>query len=261
MPRTLQLHNRIEPESALFQKAILIRVGADSTDGGGNWRGPVDTESGRFAYIPIPENKVAFHPGCERRFDEVADPLMDFLSEHSAPIGFWRRRIDAKLGQPMHLDPDYEHLTYGDVGDVRGRDLRDFEPDDLIVFYSGLQPMRDADELVYAVVGVFVVDEIVLAPTVVDSRRGENAHTRKKDRAPRDIVVRAHAGQTRNTSAICPIFIPRSYADSTRSLRFCECGAPIRGSFRAPLRGRRREPTRLPSNAQPNTRRTALHDQ
>lgn len=94
----------------------------------------------------------------------------------------------------MHLDPDYEHLTYGDLGDARGRDLRDFKPNDLMVFYSAFKPILPADDLVYAVVGVYVVDEIVFAPAVEDSRRGENAHTRKADRAPRDIVVRARPG-------------------------------------------------------------------
>lgn len=172
-------------------RAILIRVGADGTDRGGNWIAPVDPDSGRFVYIPIPENTVAFHPGCERRFDEVADPLFGFLAEHGANARYWRTRMDAKRGQPMHLDPDYEHLTYGDLGDVRGRDLRDFKPDDLMVFYSAFKPIRPADDLVYAVVGVYVVDEIVFAPAVEEARRGENAHTRKADRAPRDIVVRA----------------------------------------------------------------------
>ncbi len=186
-------------------RAILIRTGADGTDGGGNWVAPVDPDSGRFVYIPIPENSVAFHPGCERRFDEVADPLMGFLLEHRANARYWRSRMDAKRGRPMHLDPDYEHLTYGDVGDVRGRDLRDFKPDDLMVFYSAFKPIRPADDLVYAVVGVYVVDEVVFAPSVEDARRGENAHTRKADRAPRDIVVRARPGVSGRCERCIPI--------------------------------------------------------
>ncbi|MCW5764824.1 MAG: hypothetical protein KIT68_02470 [Phycisphaeraceae bacterium] len=186
-------------------RAILIRVGADGTDGGGNWVAPVDPDSGRFVYIPIPENAVAFHPGCERRFDEVAAPLASFLKEHSADARPWRTRIDAKRGQPMHLDPDFEHLTYGDSGDARGRDLRDFRSDDLIAFYSALKPIRPADALVYALVGVYVVDEVVWAPSVDDARRGENAHTRKADRAPRDIVVRARPGVSGRCERCIPV--------------------------------------------------------
>ena len=177
----------------------------DGTDGGGNWLAPVDPEDAALAYVPIPENTTAFHPGCERRFDEVADPLLGFLAACRAPAGYWQRRIEQKRGQPMHLDPDYEHLTYGDLGDVRGRDLRDFKRDDVIVFYSGLKSTCGADTLVYAVVGLYFVDEIVLAPAVEDVRRGENAHTRKANRAPQDIVVRARAGVSGRCERCIPV--------------------------------------------------------
>ena len=36
-------------------KALLVRVGADSTPDGGAWNAPVDSENRRFAYVPIPE--------------------------------------------------------------------------------------------------------------------------------------------------------------------------------------------------------------
>lgn len=186
-------------------RAILIRVGADGSNGGGNWRAPVEPDTGWFVYVPIPESAALFHPGCERRFDEAADPLRDFLAEHGATARYWRTRVDSKRGQPMHLDPDYEHLTYGDRGDARGRDLRGFERDDLMVFYSAFKPIRPADELVYAVVGVFIVDEIVFAPSVEDARRHENAHTRVADRAPRDIVVRAQTGVSGRCERCIPI--------------------------------------------------------
>ena len=172
-------------------RAILIRVGADGTTGGGKWLGPVDPESGRFVYIPIPENTYEFHTGCERRFDEVANPLLQFLADRHISDGYWRTRLSLKRGQPMHLDPDFEFLTYGDVGDRRGRDLRSFDSGDLIVFYSGLRSIKPAAELLYAVVGLYVIDDLVFAPSVEDGRRCENAHTRKANRAPGDIVVRA----------------------------------------------------------------------
>lgn len=186
-------------------RAILIRVGADGTQGGGQWLAPVDTESGRFVYLPIPERRVAFHPGCERRFDEAEVPLLSFLAEHGAPARYWRSRIEAKRGQPMHLDPDFEHLTYGDFGDKRGRDLREFKSNDLMVFYSAFKPIGPANDLIYAVVGVYVVEEIVLAISVTDARRGENAHTRKADRAMADIVVRARPGVSGRCAWCIPI--------------------------------------------------------
>lgn len=178
-------------------RAILIRVGADGTVDGGGWNGPVHSESKRFVYVPITEDAVPFHPGCERRFDEVADPLTGFVGEHGAPGRRWRERIDAKRGKPMHLDPDYEHLTYGDNGERRGKQLRGFGPGDLIVFYSGLEAIPRAADLVYALVGVYVIDEVVKSATAVeDARRHENAHTRKAAVYPGDLVVRARPGMS-----------------------------------------------------------------
>jgi hypothetical protein len=43
-------------------KALLVRVGADQSDGGGNWNGPIDGASNEFAYVPIPETG-SLHPG------------------------------------------------------------------------------------------------------------------------------------------------------------------------------------------------------
>ncbi len=195
-------------------RAILIRVGADGTPDGGEWNAPVHRESGRFVYMPIIEDTVAFHPGCERRFDEAIDPLMQFLSDHLAPDIYlcgkrkrsWKRDAASKRGQPMHLDPDYQHLTYGDNGAKRGSELRDFKPNDLIVFYSGLKAIPTAHDLVYALVGVYVVDEVVKSALLVESsRRGENAHTRKATMHPTDIVVRARPGVSGRCERCVPI--------------------------------------------------------
>ncbi len=186
-------------------KGILIRVGADGTDDGGNWNAPVDPQTGQFVYVPITESVVPFHPGCERRFDEVADPLLDFLSERGVPTAKWQKKLDAKRGQPMHLDPDFETLTYGDDGDKRGRHLREFQPDDVIVFFSGLQSLVPSNDFVYALIGVYIIEEIVGACDVDDARRRENAHTRKQARAPRDIVVRARPGVSGRCERCIPI--------------------------------------------------------
>ncbi|MBX3316426.1 MAG: hypothetical protein KF902_06125 [Phycisphaeraceae bacterium] len=175
-------------------KAILIRVGADSTDGGGNWRAPVDPETLEYVYVPIPEYTSTFLYGCDRRFDEALDPLSRFLDSRGSLTARWQKRIAAKRGQIMHLDPDFEHLTYGDIGDARGRDLKHLSPGDLLVFYASLRSIRQADHLVYAMIGQFVVDEVLFAPAVESSRRYENAHTRKDPVFPRDIVVRARVG-------------------------------------------------------------------
>jgi hypothetical protein len=33
----------------------LVRVGADQTAAGGHWNGAIDSESGEFVYVAIPE--------------------------------------------------------------------------------------------------------------------------------------------------------------------------------------------------------------
>ncbi|MCA9288022.1 MAG: hypothetical protein KDA05_05525 [Phycisphaerales bacterium] len=172
-------------------RAILIRIGADGTRGGGQWLAPADPDSGRFVYIPIPEGATAFRPGCERRFDELAEPLRAFLAEHGVADRYWRTRLEAKRGRPMHLDPDFEHLTYGDDGTARGRELATFDAGDLIVFYTAFRPIRPAPALVYAMTGLFVVERVQRAPDVTPDRYAQNAHTRKASIAPGDIVVRA----------------------------------------------------------------------
>lgn len=174
-------------------RGILVRIGADQDYCG--WNAPVEPKSGRFFYVPIPEDTTAFHPECERRYDEVIDPLSAFLRECGPPSMARRFPMAAKRGQPMHLDPDFEHLTYGDNGDVRGREVRKLDPGDLLVFYSGLRSLdRSHKDLVYAITGLYVVDQVLPAHAVEPHRRRENAHTRKAAPGSGDIVVRARPG-------------------------------------------------------------------
>ncbi len=106
----------------------------------------------------------------------------------------------------MHLDPDFEHMTYGDNGDFRGSGMKEMHKDDLLVFYGGLQPIRPCeDKLVYALVGLFVVKEVVLATKVPQDRLYENAHTRKVRIGEPDIVVRARPGCSGRLARCVPI--------------------------------------------------------
>ena len=65
---------------------------------------------------------------------------------------------------------------------------------DLIVFYGGLRPIHACEhKLIYALMGMYVVDEVVPAASVPPHRWHENAHVRKAKRGEADIVVRAKA--------------------------------------------------------------------
>ena len=105
----------------------------------------------------------------------------------------------------MHLDPDFEQLTYGDNGDDRGLEIKKLVEDDLLVFYAGLRSVHSAARLIYALVGLYVVSGVVLARDVPLHRHDENAHTRKLKIGAPDIVVRAKPGVSGRFTRCVPI--------------------------------------------------------
>jgi hypothetical protein len=149
--------------------ALLVRVGADQSRGGGFWNGLVDSQSGKFTYVAVPEN-CPVHPGMEKPYSTLEPVLSTFGA--SLPPGLRTRNI--------HLDPDFGHLTYGDAGE-RAKQLRRHlsSPGDVIVFYSGLRDVAGRRELVYAIIGVFVVEAMMLATDIAESDRDINAHSRR----------------------------------------------------------------------------------
>ena len=157
---------------------ILVRVGADLSIGGGSWNGPVDGRSGEFVYVAIPET-ASVRAGLEKPYSDLTAALGKFgvsLPTHLRP-------------QHMHLDPDFGQLTYGDQGE-RAKQLRDNLSDGgMIVFYAGLKDVHGRDELVYAIIGLFVVDSIILARDISDDDRDMNAHSRRVDAGANDLIV------------------------------------------------------------------------
>ncbi len=106
----------------------------------------------------------------------------------------------------MHLDPDFTTLTYGDCVTRRGADMGKLKENDLLVFYAGLRPTRrESERLVYALVGIFVVQEVVPAADIPKSRLHENAHTRKLDTGRDDIVIRAKPTVSGRLSRAIPV--------------------------------------------------------
>ena len=89
---------------------LLVRVGADQGEGGGGLNGPVDSRTGEFAYVPIPE-VATIHPGMKRRYTTVA----------AAAERLGRVLPGNMLETAMHLDPDFDHLVV-----LLSRDFRCF---------------------------------------------------------------------------------------------------------------------------------------
>ncbi len=186
-------------------KAILVRIGVDHSYGG--WNAPADPVTRRFLYVPINErNGTRFHAGCRRCYSMLLPEIKRFASDYGvdpiADLG-WPEQLQT---QAMHLDPDFDHLTYGDVGDRRGSEIRQMKRGDLIVFYAGLRSTCcEQRELIYALVGMYVVDEVVSVAEVPPERWDENAHTRKLRWGTSDIVVRAQRGCSGRFSKFVPV--------------------------------------------------------
>lgn len=188
--------------------AILVRIGIDQAFGG--WNAPVDSSTGAFVYVPIPEIPTDFHPGCRRTLGEFLPALARFCGSCECESELrLRPPCDARASDhPVHLDPDFDHLTYGDDGQHRGAKIAKLVRDDLLVFYAGLRPCGPyADKLMYAIVGLYVVDEVVPIREIPAERWHENAHTRRIPHSdwPDDFVVRARAGQSGRLDKCIPI--------------------------------------------------------
>ncbi len=185
-------------------KALLVRIGVDQAYGG--WNAPVDAE-GKFVYVPIPEpDGMTFRVGLERRYGEVLPALNRFCAAHQCDLCDGLGFPQSLLRLSMHLDPDFECLTYGDDGARRGAQMADMSEDDVIVFYGGFRPVHDCEHtLIYGLVGLYVVQEVMPIKQVARGQWYANAHARKAKTGASDIVVRAKAGESGRFDRCIPI--------------------------------------------------------
>jgi hypothetical protein len=166
---------------------LLCGVGADT----GNVEPvPAVDAAGRFEYVPIPEKGPA--PGAPtygelpQRFGEgtLAD-LVDRVRPNST--GSWIADPDAVRARPVHRDPNFAALTYGEhrPGYVQG--LIDLDPGDVVAFYTGLRAPDTGEKHRY-VIGHFELASpvVVLPPDRPRRQVGEaladhpdNAHARR----------------------------------------------------------------------------------
>jgi hypothetical protein len=127
--------------------------------------------------VPIPETRLT-RPGLATSYDAIRPALGEFQVELPGHL------TDART----HLDPDFEHLTYGDRGS-KGRQLvRHLSQGDLVVYYAGLRDIV-TQRLGYAIIGLFVVDDIVPIDRIGPGEFARNAHTRREPREEADDVI------------------------------------------------------------------------
>jgi hypothetical protein len=174
----------------------------------------VNVMTGSFVFVPIPDGpKKVCTLGHAKRYDEVKRPLAEFALVNNLTN---LRLPDELLDCNMHLDPDFEDLTYGDNGNRRGAGVASLSRGDILVFYGSLRSIAPPHELIYGLVGLYVIDEVIRAVDVPKARRDENAHTRWTVVSENDVVVRARAGESGRFDRCIPI---GSWRDNAYRLR------------------------------------------
>ncbi len=152
---------------------MLLRVGIDS--GAGGTQGPL-FEDETFEFICIPD----YHGKDERTYGNTIGRVGRSLVEY-----FPERVRSAMACQSMHVDPDFESLTYGDPTSPK-RGLRHLRPGDLLAFYCGLAGWGACTTApgLY-LVGYFDVEMAGLATELGEEKVhrlfGENFHVRHLD--------------------------------------------------------------------------------
>src|SRR5262249_15373205 len=118
-------------------RAYLIRVGVDQAFGG--WNAPMHPVTNEFVFVPIPESRP-MRRELSTPYAAIVSDLARFEAAHPEVHHRYVRLPPGLVSSNMHLDPDFERLTYGDSGTHRGKGLTTLERGDMIVFYSGLRP-------------------------------------------------------------------------------------------------------------------------
>lgn len=168
------------------ERAILIRVAVDQTYG--QWNAPCNPDTGDFVYVPIPQDKPNAEGMARRYVPAMAQAVQAFSGRNAAAVAIPEPLHDRR----MHLDPDFDFLTYGDT-EVRGRKLLDLRENDWVVFYSSLRPLSGI-KLVYGLIGLFVVESVRRVADIPVAEHDRNAHTRLLQRVDTDIVVSGKRG-------------------------------------------------------------------
>jgi len=179
-------------------KAYLVRVGIDLTPASGNWVAPVDPVTCRFAYVPILENEANGRKPIRTGYGTTYDKFKAVCES----LG---KRIPQRLlKRYSHLDPDFEYLTYGDEN-FRGRPLLGLDSGDILAFYTALRPIKPSiEKLVYALIGLFVVDRVILGEAIPEEDWHKNAHTRREPDHT-DVVVFGKEGLSGRLDRCIPI--------------------------------------------------------
>jgi hypothetical protein len=145
-------------------------------------------------------------PGLATTYATVVPNIARFASARPGVAARVTTLPEALVGASTHLDPDFDHLTYGDNGERRGKVITTYEKGDLLVFYAGLRPVAPCPHrLVYALVGLYRVAAVARVADFPKARWHENAHLRRLKARPTDVVVHAERGASGRFRCCIPV--------------------------------------------------------
>ena len=159
---------------------MLVRVGIDSSCG--KWHGPCDFNN-NFVYVPIPESKRVI-AGMEKNYCDLVVPALEKFSRQSGEQVLLKKEL---MSKKMHLDPDFEHLTYGDTAS-KGNPLTKLVENDIVMFYASFKE-TSSKKLVYALMGKLSVKEVIRVSDMKQKDFDQNAHSRRTPNNSSDVIV------------------------------------------------------------------------
>jgi len=157
----------------LTNKGLLVRVGIDTTFG--NYNAPINTVTNDYLYMPIPQGHSSYRDGMLTTYNDLIEPFSKWAHRNQADLKFPKHL----LGVSTHLDPDFQHLTYGDQSTGRGLRVGDLNSGDYLAFFESFRPIASCEHnLVYALFGLLIVDKVLRADEMDETNFDTNAHTR-----------------------------------------------------------------------------------
>jgi len=151
--------------------AYLLRVGADSTYYGGGFHGPI-FDGFSFEFIPIPEYETddAYRESNYGQFTygntydrKCGQPFTEYIRSPKIRNSLQDRN--------MHLDPDFDNATYGDLVRTwtnhqlkfvsKAASLQYLIPGNLLVFCASLDPYKTSNcQRALHMIGYFEVKKV-----------------------------------------------------------------------------------------------------
>lgn len=204
-------------------KGFLCRVGIDSTSEAGKWNAPVGAHVGpmsgeprrEFVYVPKLEVQQ-MRPEFQHDYSYsklVNEALLRFAENQRKDLYDDLKFPKGLESKSMHLDPDFNFLTYGDKtckngkSIERGKQISKMQKGDILAFYSALRSIDPNEhDLVYALIGLYILKENPSwAKKVPESQWRENAHTRRENIIETDVVVWAEESVSGRLQRCIPI--------------------------------------------------------